>query len=111
MQPREVLADLIRVQLPQAAAEVVVTALFARQDEVVNALKEEAITATAHTSLKDFDWKLNQQISSDTISSLSEPSLILRFSLAHNDRTATATIAEVSVPCMRVHACASGRSS
>eukprot|EP00013_Stygamoeba_regulata_P021607 CAMPEP_0177649912 /NCGR_PEP_ID=MMETSP0447-20121125/11649_1 /TAXON_ID=0 /ORGANISM="Stygamoeba regulata, Strain BSH-02190019" /LENGTH=234 /DNA_ID=CAMNT_0019152721 /DNA_START=80 /DNA_END=784 /DNA_ORIENTATION=+ len=90
MQPREVLADLLRVQLQQSTAEAVVTALFARQDEVVSALKEEAITGTARTSLKDFDWKLNQEISSDTISSLSEPSLILRLSLAHNDRPADA---------------------
>jgi len=47
----------------------------------------QSTSSISHSFLQDFDWKLQLAISSDKMSSIREPLLLLRMDIHHNNTT------------------------
>eukprot|EP01104_Vermistella_antarctica_P004283 TRINITY_DN14767_c0_g1_i1.p3 TRINITY_DN14767_c0_g1~~TRINITY_DN14767_c0_g1_i1.p3 ORF type:complete len:214 (-),score=54.55 TRINITY_DN14767_c0_g1_i1:1106-1747(-) len=70
--------------LPAKGAAMIAQTYQGRLREVRAALSEDG-SKIARSHLADFDWKVHLSMSSDKISSLQEPVLLLNLSLSEND--------------------------
>merc|ERR1711916_25265 len=86
--------DLEASGLPADAAETIVRQMAARLDELKTALIRKTSTVSA-ASLRDFDWKLNMTVSSDKLSDMSDPKLLLSLTVAKADGSTEEVLVEL----------------
>jgi len=81
----EKLSSYASTLIPEKAIlDAVVECVVARYEDIKKAATQKALSIS-QCFLKDFDWKLQLTISSDKISSLREPVLLLNLSLQSNN--------------------------
>jgi len=82
----EVITELKEVELKESLVKIILTTIAARRDEITKQLKNKHLLL-APVYLKDFDWSLRMTLSSDKLSTLREPLLLLSLSLHENGQT------------------------
>eukprot|EP00456_Euglypha_rotunda_P012233 TRINITY_DN13429_c0_g1_i2.p1 TRINITY_DN13429_c0_g1~~TRINITY_DN13429_c0_g1_i2.p1 ORF type:complete len:218 (-),score=32.71 TRINITY_DN13429_c0_g1_i2:130-783(-) len=80
LKTEELVQELKEVVSAEKTVKTLLTVVAARREEITKQLKNKHVSL-APVSLKDFDWSLRMTLSSDKLSTLREPLLLLTLSL------------------------------
>jgi len=80
----QIVEDLTKIKVDAKYQEIIVETVLARNEDVRAALVEYS-SAISQAHLEDFDWKVQLTLSSDKISTLRQPVLLLNLTLNDNN--------------------------
>eukprot|EP00939_MAST-03C_sp_MAST-3C-sp1_P001917 g1917.t1 len=85
-------------KLPEKLCQVVARTIKGRTEEISRGLVRKATQGFSQAYLKDFDWSLRVALSSEKLSKLREPLLILSLYLTRLDGSRTEHVVELTKP-------------
>lgn len=83
-------------KLPEKLCQVVAQAIKGRGEEIGRGLVRKATQGFSQAYLRDFDWSLRVALSSEKLSKLREPLLLLSLYLTHLDGSRTEHVVELT---------------
>jgi len=95
--PAEIAKELAPSGLPGKLCQVVATSIHGRSEDLQLTLARRATTEIAHSYLKDFDWSMRMVLSSEKLSKVRQPLLLLTLIITDIDGSKKEQLIELTV--------------